>query len=482
MRIFAVIGAVLAALTIGVCAAHAATPDLFAHAAGVLTFHDPVSLAMGMIPLALHQHEREHVLLNPHRARGLIGARADATEATKLFNELKSTIEAFKAEHTKELADIKKGMGDVVQSEKVDRINAEITKLQAAIDQVNGLIAAAKLGGSGGVELDPDKQAYNTAWDKFFRRGAEAGLSELAVKAAMSTDSDPDGGYMVPDQVETTIDRVLAKTSAMRRLSRVISVSGQIYKKMVNLGGAGTGWVGEKQARPQTATPILSALEFPTMELYANPAATQQFLDDAIVDVGQWLADEVNIAFSEQEGIAFVSGSGVNQPRGFLSYDTIADVNYAWGKLGFVVTGVAADISDVTHNGTDALLDLVYSLKQGYRQNATFLMNRKLQGAVRKLKDSNGDYIWQAGAQASQPASLFGYPVADDDNMSDVGANAFPVAFGDFQRGYLIVDRKGIRVLRDPYTAKPYVLFYTTKRVGGGVQNFEAIKLLKCST
>jgi HK97 family phage major capsid protein len=478
MRIFAILGAILATLAIGVCVAHAATPDLFLHSMQFAADHP--MMAMGMVPLALHQ--QDHALMTHPRVRGLVRVSADASEATKLFTELKQTIEAFKAEHTKELADIKKGMGDVVQSEKVDRINAEIGKLQESLDQVNQLIAAAKLGGAGGNIVSADQQAYATGWDKFFRRGVDNGLSDLAVKAAMSTDSDPDGGYMVPDQIETTIDRVLAKVSAMRRLARVLPVSGMIYRKLVNQGGAGSGWVGEKQSRPQTNTPQLAALEFPTMELYANPAATQAFLDDGIVDVGQWLADEVNIAFSEQEGAAFISGNGVGKPRGILSYDTIADANYTWGKLGFVTTGVAADISDSTHNGVDALIDLVYALKQGYRQNASFIMNRKLQGAVRKLKDSNGDYIWQAGAQADQPAALLGYPVADDDNMSDVGGNAYPVAFGDFQRGYLIVDRKGIRVLRDPYTAKPYVLFYTTKRVGGGVQNFEAIKLLKCST
>jgi HK97 family phage major capsid protein len=161
----------------------------------------------------------------------------------------------------------------------------------------------------------------------------------------------------------------------------------------------------------------------------------------------------------------------------------VANASYSWGKLGFVTTGVAADISDSTHNGLDALTDLVYSIKQGYRTNARFMMNRTLAGKIRKLK-TIGDTenpLWEPSAKLGQPATLLGYPITDDDNMSDVGSNAFPVAFGDFKRGYLIVDRVGIRVLRDPFTNKPYVHFYTTKRVGGGVQNFEAIKLLKCA-
>ncbi|RWK12896.1 MAG: phage major capsid protein [Mesorhizobium sp.] len=418
-----------------------------------------------------------------HRARGLIAIRNDGgNNATEILNELKRTFEAFKEANNKEIADLKKGMGDVVQTEKVDRINAEITKLQAAIDETNVMLAALKVGGGGDAE-DPAKKEYATAFNKFFRRGVEAGLNDLAVKASMKTDSDPDGGYVVPDQMESTIDRVLSTVSAMRGLARVISISSSVYKKLVNQGGASGGWVGERESRSETNTPTLSALDFPAMELYANPAATQTLLDDAAVDIAAWLADEVSITFAEMEGAAFISGDGVNKPRGLLSYNTVANASYAWGKLGFIATGVAADINDGTHNGVDALIDLVYSLKQGYRQNASFLMNRTLQSKVRKLKTIGADaqYLWQPPIQAGQPASLLGYPVADDDNMSDVGANAFPVAFGDFQRGYLIVDRMGIRVLRDPFTNKPYVMFYTTKRVGGGVQNFEAIKLLKCA-
>jgi HK97 family phage major capsid protein len=201
------------------------------------------------------------------------------------------------------------------------------------------------------------------------------------------------------------------------------------------------------------------------------------------VDIAAWLADEVSIAFSEAEGTAFISGSGVNRPRGLLSYDTVADASYAWGKLGYVVSGVAAALTDSTNNGIDALLNLVYAPKQGYRQNARFLMNRKTQSVVRKIKSKTEElYLWQPSVQAGQPATLAGYPIVDDDNMPDIAAGVFPIAFGDFQRGYLIVDRQGVRVLRDPFTNKPYVHFYTTKRVGGGVQNFEALKLLKIGT
>lgn len=417
------------------------------------------------------------------RARGLVTVRADASNPTAILAELQKAFEAFKEANNKELADLKKGMGDVVQTEKVDRINAEITKLQVAIDETNTMLAAARLGG-GADQTSPEVKAHRSAFNQFFRKGVDNGLKDLEVKAALRTDSDTDGGYLVPEEESTEIDRILGTVSAMRQLARIMTISTSTYKKLVNLGGAGYGWVGERQARPETDAPTLAELIFNMMEMYANPAATQTMLDDARVDIGAWLGEEVSITFAEQEGSAFVSGDGILRPRGFLSYDTIADANYVWGKIGFIVTGEAADF--VAEDPVDPFINLVYSLKQGYRQNATFIMNRANQAKVRKFKDDQDNYMWtppvQGGVQGGQPAQFLGYPIVDDDNMPAVGANAFPVAFGDFRRGYLIVDRFGIRVLRDPFTNKPYVHFYTTKRVGGGVQNFEAIKLLKCST
>jgi len=418
------------------------------------------------------------------RARGLYNVRADAGDATKILNELKKTFEDFKAERDKEIADLKKGLGDVVQTEKVDRINAEITKLQGSIDEVNALVAALRVGGGSGDKLSEDERAHAKAFNSYFRKGAEAGLRDLEVKAAATTDNDPNGGYLVDKTTEQTIDRVLGTVSAIRGIASVITISTGTYEKLVNQGGTTGGWVGEKQSRPETSTSALAALKFPAMELYANPAATQTALDDARIDIGQWLGDEVSIVFAEKEGAAFYSGDGVNQPRGISSYTMVADSSYAWGKVGYAVSGVAAALNDSTHAGDQALTDLVYAIKQGYRTNARFLMNRKTQAAVRKFTSLGSEKLplWQPSLQLGQPATLMGYPITDDDNVEDIGANKFPIWFGDFKRAYLIVDRAGIRVLRDPYTNKPYVMFYTTKRVGGGIQNFEAIKALKCST
>ena len=415
------------------------------------------------------------------RIRGAVRVRAETGDTNAIVTELNKAFAVFKTEHQEELKGIKAKFADVVQAEKVERINTEIGKLQTALDDTNAQLAAARLGGAGdGPAVSTEARDHARAFNQFFRRGTEEGLRELEMKAALRTDSDPDGGYVVPDQMEQTIDRVLGSVSAMRSIASVMSVSAGSYKKLVNQGGAGAGWVGERQARPETATPTLAELSFPAMEIYANPAATQTLLDDARVDIAAWLAEEVSTAFAEAEGAAFISGDGVNQPRGLLSYDTVANASQSWGNIGYTASGVAAALTDSSHNGVDALIDLIYSIKQGYRQNARFLMNKSLQATVRKLKSKTEElYLWQPPVQAGQPATLLGYPITDDDNMPDVAAGAFPVAFGDFRRGYLIVDRFGVRVLRDPYTNKPYVHFYTTKRVGGGVQNFEAIKLLK---
>jgi HK97 family phage major capsid protein len=207
------------------------------------------------------------------------------------------------------------------------------------------------------------------------------------------------------------------------------------------------------------------------------PAATATLLEDSAVNIDEWLAGEVDQVFAEQEGVAFVSGDGVNKPKGFLDYTTVANASWSWGNVGYIASGSAGAFP--ASNPSDVLIDLVYAVRAGYRQNAVFVMNRKTQSAIRKFKDTTGNYLWQPPATAGGKATLMTFPVTDAEDMPDIAANSLSIAFGDFNRGYLIVDRAGVSVLRDPYTAKPYVLFYTTKRVGGGVQDFDAIKLMK---
>ena len=238
--------------------------------------------------------------------------------------------------------------------------------------------------------------------------------------------------------------------------------------------------MSETAARPQTNSQVIAELNFPAMELYAMPSATQMVLDDVAIDLEQWVADEIFTVFAEQEGTAFVNGDGVNKPSGFMAATKAAQSAWSWGKLGYVVTGTAGGLNAT--NPSDAFVDLIYALKAGYRQNATFVMNRKTQAAIRKLKATTGEYLWHPPASIGQPATLMNFPLVEAEDMPDIGTDTFPVALGNFNRGYLIVDRMGVRSLRDPYTLKPYILFYVTKRVGGGVQDFDAIKLLKCGT
>ena len=221
----------------------------------------------------------------------------------------------------------------------------------------------------------------------------------------------------------------------------------------------------------------MDRLDFPAMELYAMPAATSQLLDDSIVNIDQWVADEVKVTFAQQEGTAFVGGDGISKPKGFLSYPMIAQASYAWGSLGYLATGVAGALPAA--NPSDRLIDLVYTLKAQYRPNARWIMSRGTQAVIRKLKDQYGDYLWQPALTPGGAPSLMGFPIAESEDMPAIAAGSFSLGFGDFGRGYLIVDRVGMRILRDPFTVKPFVLFYTTKRVGGGVQDFDAIKLLK---
>lgn len=401
--------------------------------------------------------------------------------------ELKETIEKigtafdeFKAANDKRLKDIEtKGYAPADVVEKVEKINAELTslaKMKLQLEAVETAVARSAFAGGGSSEVNKAKAEHKAGFNSWFRKGAEAGLRDLEIKAELSTLSDPDGGFTVPEEIDAAIDRVAATMSAMRRLATVRTIGTGTYKKLVGIGGATSGWVGEKQARPETDTPKLVEIAINTKEIYAMPAATQTLLDDSKIDIGQWLADEVSIEFDEQEGDAFINGNGVEQPHGIAAYPMVANAQYAWGKIGFIGTTVALLAAT---KAADAFIDLQHSLKVPYRNGASWLMNDLTLSAVRKLKDTQDNYIFQPGIVAGAPDILFGKPIEYDDNIGDVASGNFPVFYGNFKRAYLIIDRFGTRVLRDPYTKKPYVLFYTTRRVGGGIVMYEALKCLK---
>jgi HK97 family phage major capsid protein len=398
-------------------------------------------------------------------------------EVKQAFDEFMRGFDAFKQSNDQRLKDLEKRSGDVLTEEKVDRINAALETQKQKLDALALAAARPALGGERKA-FDPRTAERKQAFDRYVRKGEGDGTLEIK---AMSEGSNGDGGYTVPLEIERTIDRVLAKASPIRAIATVRQIGSGTYRKPITTSGAASGWVGETGSISQTDSPTLAALDFPAMELYAMPAATQMLLDDSQVDIEQWLADEVQIVFAEQEGAAFVNGDGSAKPKGFLHYTNVADASWSWGNIGYVASGADGAFLDDDSAPADKLLDLAYAPKQAYRAGGRWVMNRKTESAVRKFKDTSGNYIWQPGAAAGQPATIFGYPVTEVEDMPDIASNSYSIAFGDFARGYLVVDRVGIRVLRDPYSAKPYVLFYTTKRVGGGVQNFEAIKLMKFS-
>ncbi len=394
-------------------------------------------------------------------------------DAVVTHAEMMHAFEAFKVANDERLD---KRDGDVVLEEKLSRINASIDAQGRRLDEITLKNARPAFGGERGQPRSASALEHKAAFEVYVRSGEAGGLRALEAKA-LTVGSNPDGGYLVPPEVETQIGRRLSAISPIRGIAGVRSISGNVYKKPFMTAGPAVGWVGETDARTQTATPTLDELSFPAMELYAMPAATATLLEDSAVNIDEWLAQEVEQVFAAQEGTAFVSGDGANKPKGFLDYTTVDNDSWSWGNIGYIASGVSAGFP--ASDPSDVLVDLVYAVNAGYRQNGVFVMNRKTQSLIRKFKDSGGSYLWQPPATAGSKASLMTFPVIEAEDMPDIAAGSLSIAFGDFNRGYLVVDRAGVSVLRDPYTAKPYVLFYTTKRVGGGVQDFDAIKLMK---
>lgn len=399
-------------------------------------------------------------------ARGIMFARADANP-NQILASLQKAFEDFKDTHAEQIKGVNAKFDDVVTREKLDKVNAQVGDLQSALDKAVQQISAMELG-TGGVEKGRVKdKAYTDAFMAHIRKGD--------VQASLNKGADAEGGYLAPREWDRTITDKLVVLSTLRGLATVQSISGNGFKKLFNLRGTTSGWVGETAARPETAAPTFGSMDFQTGEIYANPAATQQMLDDAEVDLEMWLAGEVETEFAYQEGLAFISGSGANgRPNGILTYVTGA-ANAAANPLGAITTVNSGAAATVT---ADGIVNLVHALDVSFMPNARFAMNKGTLNAIRLLKDGQGNYLWQPSYQAGQPSTLLGYSVSEIAAMPALAASSKSVLFGDFARTYLIIDRVGTRVLRDPYTNKPFVMFYTTKRVGGGVVNPEAMKAL----
>ncbi len=382
--------------------------------------------------------------------------------------DLKGTFEDFKKKNDKELEGIKAEKGKL--SEEVDKINEKLGDLDKLKTELEKELKEAKRpGATDGKEVGEHKSAFY----QFLRKGIDDGLSELEIKAVQTT-TNQDGGYAVPEELDRTLLELLKDESPMRAVCSQMTIGTPDYKKLVNLGGAGSGWVGEIDNRPATGTPTLAQIQAYMGEIYANPQATQTSLDDVFFDVENWISTEVAQEFAEKEGQAFLLGDGDKKPKGILAYAmaTTNDKTRVFGTLQQIKSGQAGNFTG------DNLIDLIYSLKKGYRNGALFMMTNLTQSKVRKFKDSEGNYIWQPGLQLGQPSTLLGYGIEENEDMPESEADANAVLFGNFKRGYLITDRMGTRVLRDPYTNKPYVGFYTTKRTGGMLTDSNAIKVL----
>ncbi|GGC87383.1 phage major capsid protein [Halopseudomonas salina] len=397
-------------------------------------------------------------------------------ELRTALTELGAAFQEFKKSNDERLEKLSKGAPDPLMEGKVDALNAKLTELEAFKKATEDNLKKKNRPGTSGADTETTAE-HRKAFEGYVRKGRDDGLRELEQKA-INLGTNEDGGFAVPEELDRNITQLERDASTMRMLANVITVGTEEYKKLVNIGGAGSGWVGETDARPETTSPKLAQIAPFFGEIYANPAVTQKSLDDIFFNVEGWLSEELSIEFAEQEGEAYVTGDGVKKPKGILAYPSAATTDKAgtrpFGTIQFVTSGAAAALSD-----PDRLIDLVHSLKRGYRRNAVWLGNGLTLAALRKLKDTEGNYLWRPGLEAGEPGILLGYRYEEDENMPDVAADSLPLAFGDIRRAYTIADVQGTRVLRDPFTNKPYVHFYTTKRVGGGLMDSTAIKLMK---
>lgn len=397
----------------------------------------------------------------------------------KKLGEIASAFEEFKSKNDSVIAEeIKKGTADVVRKDEVDRINAAITDLQEDVK-------AAQRSALFGKVTDAAEEAkgeYKTAYLNWFRKGDRYSDEVEQKGATLNITTANEGGHAVPEELDRAILDLIKQVSPMRSVANVVVVGTSDYKKLVNVRGTASGWVGESAARSATSAPELRQIAPPVGEIYANLSATQVMLDDAFFNAEAWITAELAQEFATAEGAAFISGNGTNRPRGFLTATTAvsADAARTFGELQRIITGVAGGFIATTtsSNPADTFIDTVYSMKSEIRSGAVWGMNATVQAAVRKFRDIDSNYIWQPGLVGGQPATILGFPVVEMPDMPAVATNTFPIVFGNFQRGYTIVDRIGTRMLRDPYTNKPFVQFYATKRVGGDVIDSEAIKLI----
>lgn len=384
-----------------------------------------------------------------------------AGEALPPATEIKSALDEFVSELKTFRAEIKT---------RIQHQEEQLTMIQSksALHRSRPALATA-------ADIEAPHQK---AFDAYVRSGDDDALRGLVLEGkAMSTAVAGDGGYLVDPQTSDAIRSVLNSAASLRQVANVVTVEASSYDVLIDTSDVGHGWANETGNASETGTPTVERVTIPLHELSALPKVSQRLLDDAAFDVEGWLSGKIAEKFSRAEAAAFISGDGIEKPKGFLTYSSVTAGTEAWGQIGHVLSGADGDFSAA--NPADAIVDLVYALAAPYRANAVFLMNSKTAGAVRKLKDADGRFLWSDGLAAGEPARLMGYRVIISEDMPDIATWAPAIAFGDFNAGYTIAERPDLRILRDPFSAKPHVLFYATKRVGGDVSDFAAIKVLK---
>ena len=374
--------------------------------------------------------------------------------------EVKQAVAGFMSEF--------KGFQDDIQR-KLKQTEERLTMM----DRKSHITARPPL--SGGVDLGaPHKKAFAA----YLRHGDDDALRGIEIEGkALSTAINSDGGFLVDPQTSDMVKSVLRSAASIRAIASVVNVEATSFDVLVDHSDVGAGWATETADSVETGTPQLDRISIPLYELSAMPKASQRLLDDSAFDVEGWLAGRIADKFARAEAAAFVTGDGIDKPRGFLTHTPVDNDTWAWGSIGYVPTGAAGAIDTA-----DVIVDLVYALGARYRANASFVMNSRTAGIIRKMKDADGRFLWADGLAAGEPARLLGYPVLVIEDMPDVATDSYSIAFGDFRAGYTVAERPDLRVLRDPFSAKPHVLFYATKRVGGDVSDFAAIKLLKFGT
>ncbi|MEP4038927.1 phage major capsid protein [Pseudophaeobacter sp.] len=382
---------------------------------------------------------------------------AMADQAAPLTQEVTQAMSGFLREF--------KGFQDIVKL-KFKQTEERMTML----DRKTSRAGRPHLAGASAAEAP-----HQNAFGGYIRTGDDSALRGLIPESkALSTTVNSDGGYLVDPQTSETVKSVLQSTASIRAVATVVSVEATSFDVLIDHSDTGAGWATETDPTVESGTPVIDRITIPLHELSALPKASQRLLDDSAFDIEGWLAGRIADKFSRAEAAAFLNGDGMDKPTGILTHPTVENDSWSWGSLGYVPSGEDGGIGD-----GDAIIDLVYALGAQYRANASFVMNSKTAGLVRKLKDADGRFLWSDGLAAGVPARLLGYPVLIAEDMPDAASDSLSLAFGDFAAGYTIAERPDLRVLRDPFSAKPHVLFYATKRVGGDVSDFAAIKLLK---